>query len=347
MSDSTLFIHVGPGKTATTFLQDVVLTGVSSVESLIKPTVNFGGEKVRFGDLFNFPPDVWDSSGGDAFSRLVQNRTQAGNLIISDENVFGGLASPQPWIPDPTREMGPLVRLCRQTNGKTDTYSMAAHLRKLSEVASNWGFANVKVLAVTRRQDTRLASGYAQVSDRVLGAGQEGFETWVRHLTQSPIGYYLGGGIKLDYWTWYQEIEAAVGEGNTYLLPFELLKKSRSRFIRQFLDLLEIEKTDVDRLLQDLGPSDDQKRNVSSRTGSVWSLRKPVGTGPRLRPTRMWKALGFPARLPMRWPDLSREDSIRLTPGLSQEILDVYGHGNRHLNNRFPELELGTYSYYQ
>jgi len=346
MSELTLFIHLGPGKTATTFLQNVVLAKVHSIESLVKPIVEFGEEKLRFGDLFNFPPEVWDDSGGGAFAHLIRNREGQGSLIISDEHVFGGLASPQPWIADPARKIGPVVRLCRQTNGQTDTYSMAAHLQKLSDVANDWGFSDTKVLAVTRRQDTRLASGYAQVSDRVRGAGQEGFENWVRHLTQSPIGYYMGGGLKLDYLAWYKEIEGAVGTNGVRMLPFERLGESKVTFVRRYLTMFGVEESDVERIVDDLEGSSNGKQNVSSRAESEWSLREPVRTGPRLRPARLWSALGLPGRLPLRRPDFSREKSIFLTPNLRREILDVYEQGNRRLDDILPELELGKYGYY-
>jgi hypothetical protein len=346
MNESTLFIHVGPGKTATTFLQNVVLAKTRSVESLVKPIVELGGEKLRFGDLFNFPPEVWNDSEGGAFAHLIRHREGHGSLIISDEHVFGGLASPQPWIPDPARKIGPIVRLYRQTNGQTDTYSMAAHLRRLSAVATNWGFAETKVLAVTRQQDTRLASGYAQVSDRVRGADQEGFEAWVRHLTQNPVGYYMGGGLKLDYLAWYNEIESAVGANSVRMLPFELLGENEVDFVRRYLTMLGAEESDVERVVDDLKKSASRKRNVSSRTGSEWLLREPVRTGPRLRPARLCSALGLPGRLPLRWPDFSRENSIFLTSDLSREILGTYEQSNQQLDEVLPGLELGKHGYY-
>lgn len=346
MSEPCLYIHLGPGKTATTFLQNVVLAKVRSVESLVEPVVELGEEEVRFGDLFNFPLQVWEDSGAAAFAHLIQNRERQGSLIISDEHVFGGLASPRPWmIPDPLRKIGPIVRLCRQMNGQTETYSMAAHLKKISDVATKWGFADTKVLAATRRQDTRLASGYAQVSDRVRGASQEGFEIWVRHLTQNPVGYYIGGGLKLDYLAWYNEIESAVGANSLCMLPFELLEENEGDFVRRYLTMLGVEESDANRVVDDLG-SGNQKQNVSSKTESVWMLREPVRTGPRLRPARLWSALGLPGRLPLRLPDFSREKSISLTPDLSREILDVYEQSNRQLDNVLPELELSRYDYY-
>lgn len=343
---STLFIHVGPGKTGTTFLQDVVLERVHSVECLVKPTVNLGGEEVRFGDLFTFPPEVWGNSGGGAFSSLIEGRTEGKDLIISDEHVFGGVASPQPWIPDPTRKIGPIVRMCRQTNGKPDTYSMAAHLQRLSSLAEDWEFTDVKILAITRRQDTRLASGYAQVSDRVRGACQKGFEDWVRYLTQDPVGYYLGGGLKLDYLSWYEGIEKTVGKDGPKLLPFELLKENESEFVRLLLSWLDVKDASYTQIIEDIQQSSTQEKNVLSNSNRNWSLKEPVRSGPRLWSPRLFRLLRLPTRLPKRWPDFSRENEIRLTPDLSAEILNVYDCSNQQLDDKLPELGLGRYGYY-
>ena len=59
MSDPTLYIHVGPSKTATTFLQRDILGRIESAECLPVPEIEVEGRRLRFGDLFSLSPEFW------------------------------------------------------------------------------------------------------------------------------------------------------------------------------------------------------------------------------------------------------------------------------------------------
>ena len=336
---STLFIHAGPAKTGTTFLQQVVLPKVRSVRTLVTPTVKLGGKSIQFGNLFNFSPKVWADSGGGAFSSLIENKKVGENLVISDEYVCKGLAFPQPMIPGQAQELGPMGWM----NGQTDTCSMAAHLQELSDIAADWGFSDVEVIATARRQDTRIASSYAQVSNRVLGASQKNFEKWAYYLTKSPIGYYKGGGMNLNYFEWAKNLD--IRENKLHFIPFELLEESERDFVRMYLKSCGVRNDEINRILDILGAK-EEKRNVSAISDSVWSLRPPIRTGPRLWPTRLWEAIGFPARMPLRWPDFSRGTKIFLTSKLSKEVLNVYKKDNQKLDALIPHSSLQEYGYY-
>ena len=341
----TLFLHIGPPKTATTFLQHKVLNEIHSADCLIQPHVPVGGEDVRMASLFCFDPQVWGKTESGAFRDFLK-RVRSSNesdLIISDEGIYGGVASPQPWIPDSAGwKHGPFVRLQRQTLDAPNLSSLQLHLSRLSELAQDLGFEETKVLFTTRRQDTKLASGYAQVSNRVRGASQEGFRDWARHLTHNPLGYHAGGGKKLDYFEYWNGISDVVSQKNVSVIPFELLKENSYEFLDRWLGYLDV--TEKGQLLKSLSGSSQQsnKRSVSEKT---WSLGSPIRRG-SLPAGRIFRTLGLPWRFPLRWPDFEREEKITLPEALSEEILDAYRSGNQSLDESLPHLNLEDYGYY-
>lgn len=344
---ATLYVHVGPPKTATTFLQEHVLKRVSSVECRCLPEVQLGGEAVNFGHLFSMSPSVWTEHGGRAFAQLINEteRADGEDLIVSHEGIHGGMATPRPWLTKEGGwaqgvEYGPLVRL--HTDGRPHVALLTEHLTVLSDVAARWGFAEVKVLATLRRQDSWLASEYAQNSHKIRGASQENFEAWVREVTSTSLGRCAGGGEKLDYSSWWEAVGNAVGKENVFLLPFELLKENQTAFLNQWLSFLGVEERA--QIIGALSSAEDEE-NRRSTSSSRWALRPPVRTGPSLWPRVTWK-LGLPTKLPMRWPDFARESSIRLTPELSERILTTYADGNRRLDEAVPHLELEAYGYH-
>jgi hypothetical protein len=220
---------------------------------------------------------------------------------------------------------------------------LSRHLKELKNVAPNWGYERVRVLLSTRRQDTRLASGYAQSSNRVRGAGQQNFERWVHHLLKTTSGFYQGGGVKLDYSVWREEISQAIGEENVFFIPFELLQDDERQYLRRWLGFIGEEK--VDSLLESVA-SAESRNSQSAPSESKWFVRDPIRTGPKLRLTRLFQTLGLPTSLPLRRPDFKRDDEIYLTNRLTEEILDVYEEGNQLLGELEPTLDLKKYGYY-
>ncbi|PSQ86202.1 MAG: hypothetical protein BRD42_06120 [Bacteroidetes bacterium QS_3_64_15] len=326
MSDPTLYIHVGPSKTATTFLQRDVLGRIASAECLPVPEIEVEGRRLRFGDLFSLSPEFWRGLETDPFADRVRHSGR--DVVISDERICGGLVAPQPWIPGsvPGRGLPPSPRL--HTHSRVDPYSVSSHFRELRRAADAWGYERVRVLLTPRRQDTKLASSYAQLSNRVRGAGQQNFETWVRHLLHDAIGHNKGGGVNLDYSLWWRELRTAVGTENVFFLPFELLREDRATFLRQWLGVLGV--PEADSIVDALSGSEGTEKNVRSRSADTWTLRTPIKKG----------------RFLLRWPDFSRESEIRLTEALRAEILAAYEEGNRSLDERCSHLNLGEYGYY-
>lgn len=342
MSKSSLYIHVGPPKTATSFLQDVVLGQVQSVDCLSKPVVEIKGKALRFADLFDFSPAVWRDVEENPFAETSHACER--DVIVSDEGVFGNLASPTPWIPGSVQGRGLLTEPRLHTHNRPDPYFVSSHIRELRRAAPNWGYDQVGFLLTTRRQDTELSSYYAQFSNRVKGAGQQNFEEWVRYILKDVVGHNKGGGKKLDYFIWWREVSRVIGEENTLFIPFELLKKDQSEFLRRWLSFIGAEKTDS--IADSFSGTDDERVDVKSISRSEWIVRNPIRRGPNLRPTRVFRALGLPTTLPLRWPDFGRDEKIQLTEELSREILGVYEEGNRLLDEQNPHLGLDAYEYY-
>lgn len=178
------------------------------------------------------------------------------------------------------------------------------------------------------------------------GAGQRNFERWIRSLLNTLGGYYDGGGGKLGYSVWYEELAEIVGEENVLFLPFELLREDRSEFLRRWLGFIGVEK--IDSVLHSL--TDSEKRNVRSVSVSGWSLSKLARTYVKFRPVFVVQAFGLPRGIAFRWPEFlrytDRDEKICLTEDLSEEILEVCKAGNRRMNALDSDLNLEKYGYY-
>jgi len=325
MTAPTLYVHVGPSKTATTFLQREVLGRIESAECLPIPELSVQGRQLRFGDLFSLSPQFWRELEQNPIDDSVQRSGQ--DVVISDERISGGLVAPQPWIPGsiPGRGLPPSPRL--HTHSRADLHYVSNHFCELRRAARAWGYGRVRVLLTTRRQDTKLASSYAQLSNRVRGAGQQNFEQWVRHLLHGVIGYHKDGGIKLDYSLWWRKLKGAVGRENVLFLPFELLRTNRTAFLQQWLGFLEVPEADA--IVDALTETEGAEQNVRSRSEDTWTLRTPIKKG----------------RYLLRWPDFFRGSEIRMTEALREEIQSTYEEGNQWLDEQVSALNLREYGY--
>jgi hypothetical protein len=212
----------------------------------------------------------------------------------------------------------------------------------LNEVSAKWGYGQVKFLLTPRRQDTKLASYYAEISDRVRGAGQESFEKWVRRLIDDPIGYSKGGGAKLNFFSWYEEVVRAIGKENVLFIPFELLQEDAFGFLKRWLEFVGIERA---KSIADIFSKSEKKRSRST-SDDTWVLKGPKKYGPFLHPSIIFRMLGLPTRLPQRLPDFWRDEEIALTEELSLEILEKYEEGNRMLDDVIKREDLSKYGYY-
>lgn len=338
---NTFYLHVGPPKTASTFLQKTILPQIADIRCHTKPTVTFGDSEINFRDLFLFSPDLWKTFRKEPFAFLKDSISKEQDVLVSDEGIYRRPASPQPRLDLRQKKYGPIVKANPKAGGRQDHTSFRSHLDALREGARKQGFSQTKVLLTVRRQDEMLASLYAQLSRFVRGASQENFERWALHLTNDRAGFYLGGGQKLSYYLWYESIVEALGETNVLLLPFELLRESTSGFLKRWLKFLGVESAVS--IANSL--SDTRAKNRRSGSDLKWDISPPIRKL-NLRPSRVFKAFGLPTSLPARWPDFQRDEEIRLTRELSQETLRSYEEENRRLDNQGLDLNLKEYGYY-
>lgn len=338
---NSFYLHVGPPKTASTFLQGAVLPKIENIRCHVKPTVTFGESEMKFRDLFLFSPDLWRTSMEEPFTFLGDDISKEQDVLVSDEGIYRRPASPRPRLDVRQKIYGPIVRTNPKAGGRQDHISFRSHLDAFREGVQQQGFSQTKVLLTVRRQDEMLASLYAQLSRFVRGASQGNFERWARHLTGDRAGFYLGGGQKLNYYLWWKSIVEVLGETNVLLLPFELLRESTSRFLKRWLEFLGAERAvPIANTL-----SDTKAKNRRSASDVKWDVSPPIRKL-NLHPSRILKAFGLPTSLPARWPDFQRGEEIHLTRELSEEILGVYEKGNRRLDNQGLGLNLENYGYY-
>lgn len=321
----TAYLHIGKSKTGSTFLQEEVLPLLSSIRYLRKPKSDLiSGQNPWNGILncfFQCSPAIWADLGQelltDLFGATDEGAKSRKDILISDENVCD--------------HSGPIL--------------IKKHLSAFVDLLSGGGFDRVRILCSVRQQATRFASGYAQMSDRYVGASQSDFEAKARR--KLGPGYYKKG-IKFDYELLRRELVKVVGEENVLMLPYELMKEDLEDFLRRWFCFLERQE-EGEQIMEKLESESDTKgRNVRSSSERTWVIRPRTLRAARtirLRPVRVFARFGLPTEIPIRWPDYEREEEIRLTPQLEQEIMSTYKKSNRALAEAI-EMRLGQYDYY-
>lgn len=338
----TLYIHVGPPKTASTYLQNA-LKKAEGIKSVVKPEETVGDRRVRFSDLFFLSPEVWDDFGRDMLEvHSKPARDQDADLIISSEGIYGGLGTPRPWYDARRKHLTDEVNILRDPTGLPYSYHNAVHLERVAGVASQIGFDSTKVLVTVRRQDTKLASGYAEMSSSIVGASQENFELWIDKILTDPVGYYGLGGSKLDYFTWWKEVAKKLGKKNILLLPVELLGETPRDFLQRWIDFLDLdsEQEGAD-LLKSAG---EQRMRTSSESETIWRLRPPPRSeASSFRVLRSAGLLSTTKRF-FGWP--KRDRRINLKDKLSIRILQKYKDENVNLDDCLKDISIEKYGYY-
>lgn len=320
-----------------------MLERAEGIKSLVKPEETVGGKKLRFSDLFFLSPEIWDDFGRDLLE-LHSEPALDKDLLISSEGIYGGLGTPRPWYKTRYGHMTDEVNVLREPTGLPYSSDNAVHLERVADVASQIGFDSTKVLVTVRRQDTKIASGYAEMSSSIAGASQKHFELWVDKILNDPVGYYGLGGAKLNYLTWWKQVSANLGSENVLLLPMELLEANQNEFLGRWADFLGLQKSPKAYL-----PSDDaesKKVRVSSMSERTWALRPPVSSI-RTIPFRVLRKTGLLSAA-KRWSSFpTRDEVFRLTEETSEKVLAVYEDSNRELDRRIDDINLHQYGYYR
>lgn len=313
-SQRTLFIHIGLPKTGSTWLQ----------QWLFPPLDHLFVQTVPRSRLFKTPEDaeqqhrvfacvlrrsaaIWRTEGNAIFRALLGEGAAASSTgadtLLSDEAIGRAASRPE---------------------------ALTAHLLALHEVATAWGFHRLKILALVRRQDTWLASHYAQVSDRKLGAGQTDFERFVAKTTDTERERY-GFGMLLDYAALHDALCDVTGPDDVSMLPFEWFREAPSSALEHVLRWLETPANAVPRVLASALPKQANVRSQAGDNGLSWQLRPP-SMHIRGARRRLWPSQAWPRR------------AKRLTPCLSQRVLSIYAT----VNTAFAEktsLNLAAYGY--
>jgi hypothetical protein len=333
------FMHLGMSKTATTYLQADVFPKLPFLTFLDQPRTEIlrgGRYQGLFARAFRRSPALWAEQGEALFAELFGasfDRRNARDVLISDQS-----AGPAMW------ETGPYAG-DRWERERNDPFTLRAHLEAMREHALRFGFAEVRVLLLFRRQDEWIASKYAQRSDRILPASQQHFEERVAYYLDPARGYYKDG-IVLDYSMLHEQLTQAVGHDKVLMLPYELLLNAPNTFFERLLDFLDAEERFPRDRLSDLMTTTE--RNVRSRSDRTWALRP-----------RTMQDLPFSALLTHRFVKqlaqplvnqaahvfgTRREKVITLTPELRKRIIERYEDSNRQLD-KTNKYDLKKYGY--
>jgi hypothetical protein len=207
-----------------------------------------------------------------------------------------------------------------------------------------WTNGKVKILLILRNQPEKLASAYAQRSNKIFGASQAHFEKYVNRIISKKTE-------KINWALWVEEIYQAFGSENVCVLLMEDIQSFY--FWQKLKEFLELEVFDPNQMIQ----QDSTRANVRRTKGNVWKLRpydfqnkskviadKVIGIGwpPSFLPKTREKARkgvqtltnSFNQANPARLKDRKREEIIELTPELRQKILEYC----RPFNERLSEL---------
>lgn len=334
--DRTLFLHLGMSKTATTYLQREVFPELDGLRFFDQPRtrqIEGGPFQGLLARAFKRSPAIWAKKGDRLLTELFDGlaaEDQGRDVLISDQS-----AGPAMW------ETGPYAGPNWERERK-DPFFLRAHLDALAEEAADWGFDDLCVLLVVRRQDEWIASKYAQRSDRILHASQAHFEERLDYYLDPSRGY-LADGIVLDYAVLRTQLVQAVGAENLLMLPYELLKNDPLSFLERIIDFLDPRTNCRRDRIRNLVR--EEAKNVRSNSEDTWRLRPRTMRDvplPASLPGKMVRLLKRSIRALSR---LGRRDrSIRLTPALRERVLARFAASNRRLERHLP-VRLDPYGY--
>lgn len=326
MNNKTLYIHAGLSKTGTTYLQEIVFPLSDYYRYIVNPKTN----------VFE-PRYPWDTALRSIFSRSPLAWDIVGDELLID--VFGNevLDNDEPVL---LSDEGLLTFV--------DPVLANIHMKKFKELCNNIGFASVKVLISIRRQDTRLASLYAQTSHRRYGASQNDFESWIKMITNRSVNWF-SEGVGSNYWILYRLMVDVFGKENVLMVPYELMKDNAQNYLKIIYEYMNVDVEEINRINEVVNDKNiSGPVNVRSVGDATWLLRdmriegvKPI----RLRPRRLFDALGLPREIYLDHVDLVRKRKIVLTPELSGMVIEKYSESNRLLDESV-KINLNKYGYY-
>jgi len=186
----------------------------------------------------------------------------------------------------------------------------------------------VSILVTLRRQDTFLASFFAQTFPQRWYAFDSSFERFADAVTADQ--YYSLGGMGLDYDWLIGRLQEAVGRDNVHVLVYEDMATVPWEVARQ---LHEVTGTNMERAQAALGGSSWMVRTTDQ---SRWRVQRFKGRH-RVRQTGQWLHRRLRAGPDPHW--------VELTSAISARVMARYAHSNRRLAERLGR-SLADYGYY-
>jgi hypothetical protein len=338
--EPTLYIHVGPPKTATTYLQNSFLSKLKGIDCIVRPRVKIGGHSIYLHRLFVYSVDIWSDVGREVFKKVSKNSIDNGrDLIISSEGFYGGFSVPRPWYKSRAKNLTNRVNGLWSTSGSPYADTFARHLEELRGVSRDIGFKELKMVGTMRRQDQKMASGYAEMSSSIKGASQEHFEEWVSYILESPTGYYGLGGSKLDYYSWWVKSTQKIGRENVLILPVELLNEDKNLFLKKWMKFLNLKDESVyDRV-------DESKKRTNCGGENVWYLRPPSRSLDSL-PQRIMSKIGAKKIIGKFFGTRFRGKKIELKKSTINKILEKYKESNKKMDKVIGKVSLKKHKYF-
>lgn len=267
----------------------------------------------RFSDSFHRRSDFWHQHGDEFLKKylspFLNGSREPDSVLISDEAV---------------------TRLnhfnIRQMPGAFERYEIENNFRLFAQAAKRIGFAHTKVLLVIRRQDDLLASSYAQLSRKIVGASQADFEGRIRKLTDPDLNADGESFYSLDYYEVYQSLTRILSKENVMVLPLEAMSDEFATSIERLAQFFATEET---RHSFSKVPA-----NSRSAGDNKWGLR-PLLLFKSARPK-------IEITLPRSWS--GRSEHVELTKEMSSVIMSYYAKNNRRLNELL-DIDLCKYGY--
>ncbi|MDA3920027.1 MAG: hypothetical protein PF501_05000 [Salinisphaera sp.] len=312
MSESTLYLHIGMPKAASSYLHSAVFPFLMPERYLMpgaanakKPEYQFRKNRFavkRFSDAFHQRSDFWHQHGDEFLhsflAPFLSDESDPKSVLVSDEAITRLNHFNLPRMPDAFVDA-----------------QIEDNFRSVAESAGRLGFKRTKVLLVIRRQDLLLASSYAQLSRKIIGASQKDFEKRVTRLVRSSSNDNSLNFFPMNYYRLHECLRRSLGKENVLMLPLEELSRSFEGAIKKMAEFFNIEQQD-----QVLSRTSE---NARSSRKDHWGLR-PLLLFKSRRETYQITAPRFITR---------RAETIELTPGVSNQIMSHYRESNSKLNN--------------
>jgi hypothetical protein len=314
--DKSIRLHIGLPKTATSFVQKDVISKIKNINSFVHP--NFGLiKKNDFLDgstlnaIFRRSPYIWKDLGDEFFGCLKEKSDPEKKLtFISDELILVG--------------------------DRNDPVVTSEHIKRMKRGSERHGYNNFEVVVTIRKQDEWLASAYSETSEQYFGVSQSSFETWVIKRIDKKDIYHRSSGIRINYNLMYNSIKDILGESNTVLVPYEMLKEDPKKFVSKIIG------TNLERIKYKFK---NEKRNKGNTKDDKWILKKPNRSKwikINRSSFREWIDLGL-SFITDKSP--FREREIKITQEIKESVMESYGPENKKLSEKI-DIDLENYGYF-